>query len=194
MNEESKQLTMEEYCRLYEHIILAEYDNLFHNAELRRDLGLDGAQTGRFAVEYLCAALFLLDDLMPDSRLPQRVRDELTAQVRAHVFRRILPESAPEGAEATYILYSLKRSAAMRPLYARDDETMKRLIDSCLDQAQLTDEVARMPQALYLMNLLPGIVQLYCDLLCSVQLERERPDIFRIDVPQAQEQPTDNVQ
>lgn len=182
--EQAKQLTMEEYCLLFEHIVLAEYDNLFHNSELRRDLGLDGAHTGPFAVEYLCAALFLLDDLMPDSRLPQHMREAVASQVRSGVFRSILPDSAPEGAEAPYILYSLKRSAALAHDYARDDATMKQLVERCLDQVQLSDPVARMPQALYLMNLLPGIVQLYCDLLCSVQLESEQPVRFCIEIPQ----------
>ena len=54
---EQKTLTMEEYSRLFEHIILAEYDNLFLNADLRHDLGLNSDQTRRLAVEYLCAAL-----------------------------------------------------------------------------------------------------------------------------------------
>lgn len=180
---EARYVTMDEYCRLFEHIVLAEYDNLFLNAELRRDLGLDNDQTARFAVEYLCAALYLLDDLMPDSPLPEHVRSAVASQVRAHVFRSILPNTAAEGAEAPYILYSLKRAAAFAPFYARNDETMKQLIENCLDQAGLTDPVARMPQSFYLMHLLPGIVQLYCDLACSVQLDGEEPIRFRIDVP-----------
>ena len=184
---EEKYLTMDEYCRLFAHITLAEYDNLFLNAELRRDLGLDKDQTRRFAVEYLCAALYLLDDLLPDSRLPDEVCRAVSAQVRGQVFRSILPKTAPEGAEAPYILYSLKRAAAFAPFYARGDETMRQLIDNCLDQAKLTDPVARMPQSFYLMNLLPGVVQLYCDLVCGVALDTAEPLRFRIVLPQAEQ-------
>lgn len=182
----SKYLSMDEYSQLFEHIVLAEYDNLFHNTELRCDLGLTGGQTARFAVEYLNAALFLLDDLMPDSRLTDTVRASLPAQVRANVFRSILPKDAPQEAHAQYILYSLKRSAQLAALYHRNDETMKLLIEDCLAQAQLEDTIARLPQQTYLMQLLPGIVQLFCDLLCSVQQEEELPPRFRIDMPEGQ--------
>ena len=68
---EQKTLTMEEYSRLFEHIILAEYDNLFQHAELRQDLGLADAATAPFLVEYLSVALYLLEDVVPDSRLPE---------------------------------------------------------------------------------------------------------------------------
>ena len=182
---EMKTLTMNEYCRLFENITLAEYDNLFLNSDLRRDLDLDTDATRRFAVEYLCAALYLLDDLMPSCQLPQPIASEIASQVRAHVFRSILAKDAPEGSEAPYILYSLKRSMAFAQFYQRDDETMKQLIENCLDQAQLTDSVSRMSQSLYLMNLLPGILQLYCDLVAGVQLDSEDPVIFRIDWPDA---------
>lgn len=182
---EMKTLTMDEYCRLFENITLAEYDNLFLNSDLRRDLDLDTDRTRRFAVEYLCAALYLLDDLMPSSQLPQQASGAVASQVRAHVFRSILPKDAPEGTEAPYILYSLKRSAAFAQFYKRDDETMKQLIENCLDQAELTDPVSRMSQSLYLMNLLPGVLQLYCDLVTGVQLQSETPPVFRIDWPDA---------
>lgn len=180
-----KKLTMEEYCQLFEHIILAEYDNLFHNAELRRDLGLENGATGPFAVEYLSAALYLLEDLIPDCTMPEHIGKDTVSQVRAHVFRRILPKTAPEGMEAPYILYSLKRSAEFAQFYARNDETMKLLIENCLDQAKLSDPVSRMPQSVYLMNLLPGIVQLFCDLLCSVTLAGEEPVCFQISMPES---------
>ena len=91
---EWKTLTMEEYCRLFEHIILAEYDNLFRNAGLRQDLGLEDTATAPFLIEYLSAALYLLEDVAPDSRLPEPVASELVSRVRAQVFRRILPEDA----------------------------------------------------------------------------------------------------
>lgn len=182
--EEHNRLTLEEYSKLFEHIVLAEYDNLFHNADLRRDLDLDNAKTVQFAVEYLCAALFLLEDLMPDSRLSASVGARIVSQVRGGVFRSILPDSVQEGAEAPYILYSLKRSAAFAALYARDDATMKQLIETCLDQITEDDPAARLPQALYLMNLLPGLVQLYGDLLYSTQLEEGQTMYFCIGIPE----------
>lgn len=181
---EKKELTMAEYCQLFEHIILAEYDNLFHNAELRQDLGLDRDTTGPFAMEYLSAALYLLEDLIPDCPLSEQIRQELVSLVRAHVFRRILPEGTPEGMEAQYILYSLKRSTEFAQLYARNDETMKKLIENCLKQAKQTDPVSHMSQSVYLMNLLPGLVQLYCDLLCSVVQAGDAPVCFRIGIPE----------
>ena len=187
---EMKKLTMEEYCELFQNVTLAEYDNLFLNGDLRRDLGLDNDQTRRFAVEYLCAALYLLDDLMPDSTMPSHVASAVTAQVRANVFKNILPKDVPEGTEAPYILYSLKRSAAFAQFYKRDDETLKQLIENCLNQAQLHDPVSRMSQSLYLMNLLPGILQLYCDLVSGVQLESENPLCFHIEWPDAQPEKT----
>ena len=183
--DEANNLTMEEYCRLFEHVTLAEYDNLFLNADLRHDLGLNSDQTRRLAVEYLCAALYLLDDLMPDSRLPESVHSRVAPQVRAQVFRSILPKTAAEGTEAPYILYSLKRAAAFGQFYARGDETLRQLVEDCLDQAQLTDPASRMPQALYLMNLLSGVLQLYCDLASDVQLESEEPVRLRIVLPEA---------
>ena len=182
-----KHLTMDEYCRLFEHVTLAEYDKLFLNADLRRDLGLSNDQTRRLAVEYLCAALYLLDDLMPDSHLPEAVHSAVAPQVRAHVFRGILPHTAAEGAEAPYILYSLKRAASFAQFYARGDETLRQLVENCLDQAQMTDPVARMPQALYLMNLLTGILQLYCDLVSSVKLQSLEPVHLYMILPKAGE-------
>ena len=184
--DEMNNLTMEEYCRLFENVTLAEYDNLFLNADLRRDLGLDSDQTRRLAVEYLCAALYLLDDLMPDSHLPETVHSAVAPQVRAHVFRSILPQTAAEGTDAPYILYSLKRAAACAQFYARGDETLRQMVENCLDQAQLTDPETRMPQALYLMNLLSGVLQLYCDLASGVQLESEEPVHLRIVLPEAE--------
>ena len=184
--EETKYLSMQEYCELFEHIILAEYDNLFQNGDLRRDLGLDNHQTGRFAVEYLSVALYLLEDLLPDSRFSAEIQGEIISTVRNQVFRRILRGSAPEGAEAQYILYSLKRGMTFAQKYQRNDETMKLLIEDCLDQAQLTDAVARLPQSLYLMQLLPGLVQLFCDLVCSAQAETEGELRFRIEMPSAE--------
>lgn len=181
---DKKELTMAEYCQLFEHIILAEYDNLFHNAELRQDLGLDQDTTGPFAVEYLGAALYLLEDLIPDCSLPEQIRQEVVSQVRAHVFRRILPEHVQEGMEAPYILYSLKRSAEFAQFYARNDETMKLLIENCLHHAKQTDPISHVPQSVYLMNLLPGLVQLFCDLLCSVTLVGETSVSFRIGIPE----------
>lgn len=182
---EWKTLTMEEYCRLFEHIILAEYDNLFRNAGLRQDLGLEDTATAPFLIEYLSAALYLLEDVAPDSRLPEPVASELVSRVRAQVFRRILPGDAPEGMEAPYILYSLKRSAEFAAWYARNDETMKQLVEHCLDRAGQTDPVSRMPQSVYLMNLLPGVVQLFCDLLCSAEPADGEATCVRICVPEA---------
>ena len=43
-----------------------------------------------------------------------------------------------------------------------------------------------MPQALYLMNLLSGVLQLYCDLASGVQLESEEPVHLRIVLPEAE--------
>ena len=185
--EQKETLTMQEYCRLFEHIILAEYDNLFHNAELRQDLGLDHRQTGRFAVEYLSAALFLLEDLLPDSQFSPDIQQEIHNAVRANVFCSIMREDAPEGAEAQYILYSLKRGMQFAQKYRRDDEAMKLIIEDCLDQAQLTDAVARLPQSLYLMQLLPGLVQLFCDLVCCAQVEETDVLRFRIELPETTE-------
>ena len=182
---EQKTLTMEEYSRLFEHIILAEYDNLFQHAELRQDLGLADDATAPFLVEYLSAALYLLEDVVPDSRLPESAASELVSRVRAQVFRRILPENASEGMEAPYILYSLKRSAAFAGWYGRNDETMKQLVENCLDQAGQTDPVSRMSQSVYLMNLLPGVVQLFCDLLCSVEPADGEATCFHICIPEA---------
>ena len=180
---EMKKLTMDEYCKLFQNVTLAEYDNLFLNSDLRNDLGLDHEQTRRFAVEYLCAALYLLDDLVPDSGLPEETAHMLTAQVRTNIFRGILPEQVPEGAEAAYLMYSLRRSAAFAACYVRGDEGMRAIIENCLDQAGIDDASARMTQSLYLMQLLPGVLQLYCDLLRGVHTEQGESLRFCIDWP-----------
>ena len=38
---EQTTMPLAEFSKLLQNIILAEYDNLFSNADLRRDLGLD---------------------------------------------------------------------------------------------------------------------------------------------------------
>jgi hypothetical protein len=178
-------LSLQEFSKLFQNIILAEYDNLFSNADLRRDLGLDNETTVRFGLEYLCAAVFLMNDLLKVSTHPKTVTEQLDNTTRASVFRRILSGSATEGIEAQYVLYSLKRGIQLETIFQRNDESMKLLIEACLDQVGQNDPISRLPQSLYLMNLLPAIVCLMGDLIRSAEpILREEELLFRIIPPE----------
>ena len=178
-------LSLKEYSELFQNMILAEYDHLFSNAELRRDLGLDNDTTLRFGVEYLCAAVFLLSDLIQVRAHGSEIGAQLDSDVRASVFRRIIRASVSEGVEAQYILYSLKRGMQFQAVFARDDEGIKRIIEQCLDQVGQNDPISRLPQSLYLMNLLPALAGLMGDLLQSAESRVENGKIlFRIIPPE----------
>ena len=182
---EQTTMPLAEFSKLLQNIILAEYDNLFSNADLRRDLGLDNETTVRFGLEYLCTAVFLMGDLLKASTHSADVATRLDNDVRAGGFRRILSGRATEGIEAQYILYSLKRGIQMEPLFQRDDESMKRLFEACLDQVGQDDPISRLPQSLYLMNLLSAIVCLMGDLIRSAESIRSEGDLyFRIIPPE----------
>lgn len=188
-------MSLQEFSKLFQNIILAEYDNLFSNAELRRDLGLDNATTVRFGLEYLCTAVFLMSDLLKASTHAETVTAPLDNDVRAGVFRRILSGRATEGIEAQYILYSLKRGVQLGALFRRDDESMKLLIEACLDQVGQDDPISRLPQSLYLMNLLPAIACLMGDLIRSAEpLKRDGALFFRIIPPDECEQSDDRTE
>ena len=73
----------------------------------------------------------------------------------------------------------------MEPLFHRDDESMKRLIEACLDQVGQDDPISRLPQSLYLMNLLSAIVCLMGDLIRSAESIRTDGALyFRIIPPE----------
>ena len=182
---EQSTMSLSEFSKLLQNIILAEYDNLFANAELRRDLGLDNETAVRFGLEYLCAAVFLLSDLLQASTHTDEVAARLDSDVRAGVFRRILNGRATEGMEAQYIMYSLKRGIQFDAVFARDDASMKLLIEAFLDQVGQDDTISRLPQSLYLMNLLSAIVCLMGDLIRSAEtLEKNGERWFRIIPPE----------
>ncbi len=184
MMSKEKILSKDEYTALFRNLILAEYDNLFTNGDLRTDLGLDKQTAVSFAMEYLCAALFVMSDLLSVSGHTEAVQTMLDNDIRSGVFRQIMDKNADEGMEAMYILYSLKRAEQLRTVYQRNDEGMRRLIENSLDTAGQRDSVARMAQSVYLMNLLPGIAALMGDLLRSAESrERENKQVFVICTP-----------
>lgn len=181
---EQKILTLHEYSSLFQNIILAEYDNLFSNVELRRDLGLDNETTIYFGMEYLCMATFLLNDLLKVSQYDARTAAQIDGAVRGGVFRRVLNSHATQGIEAQYVLYSLKRGAEFEQIFRRDDEGIKRLIENCLDCIGQEDLASRLPQSLYLMNLLPALIGLMSDLLLCAQRQTGDEVSFRIIPPE----------